>query len=102
MRIKQEDFDDFSKKFDDYVNLKSNCAVLNERDECGMTMDMYDLEAYNAELQEIAKKHNIRIFQIADDSDFDELNMYVCHIENVIIDELYKQIVHMVQYPVIV
>lgn len=102
MRIKQEDFDDFSKKFDDYVNLKSNCAVLNERDECGMTMDMYDLEAYNAELQEIAKKHNIRIFQIADDSDFDELNMYVYHIENVIIDELYKQIVHMVQYPVIV
>ena len=34
--------------------------------------------------------------------DFDELNMYVCHIENVIIDELHKQIMHMVQYPVIV
>ena len=102
MRIKSEDFDDFSKKFDDYVALKSNCAVLNERVECGITMDMYDLETYNAELQAIAQRHNIRVFQIADDSDFDELNMYVCHIEDVIIDELYKQIVHMVQYPVIV
>ena len=45
---------------------------------------------------------NKEILEFIDDSDFDELNMYVCHIENVIIDELYKQIVHMVQYPVIV
>lgn len=90
----------FEKKLEDYCFLKSSSAVLNERAELDMSMDMYDVEERKTELLEIAEKNDINIFKPADDSDYDELFMYVMHVENVLIDKLLKQIMDMVKYGV--
>lgn len=90
----------FEKKLEDYCFLKSSSAVLNERAELDMSMDMYDVEERKTELLEIAEKNDINIFKPADDSDYDELNMYVMHVENILIDKLLKQIMDMVKYGV--
>lgn len=90
----------FEKKLEDYCFLKSSSAVLNERVELDMSMDMYDVEERKTELLEIAEKNDINIFKPADDSDYDELFMYVMHVENILIDKLLKQIMDMVKYGV--
>ena len=90
----------FEKKLEDYCFLKSSSAVLNERAELDMSMDMYEVEERKTELLEIAEKNDISIFKPADDSDYDELNMYVMHVENILIDKLLKQIMDMVKYGV--
>lgn len=63
-------------------------------------MDMYEVEERKTELLEIAEKNDINIFKTADDSDYDELFMYVMHVENILIYELLRQIMDMVKYGV--
>lgn len=63
-------------------------------------MDMYEVEERKTELLEIAEKNDINIFKPEDDSDYDELFMYVMHVENILIYELLRQIMDMVKYGV--
>ena len=46
----------------------------------------------------IAKKYNINVFRVADDSDIDELKEYVLYLENKLIDELHYKLTFMYRF----
>ena len=90
------------KKFEEiltsYVYLKEYAAVAGERAELDLDEDIYSLEYHRDDLVNIAKKYNIKIFRVADDSDIDELREYVLYLENKLIDELHYKLTFMYQY----
>lgn len=90
------------KKFEEiltsYVYLKEYAAVANERAELDLDDDIYSLEYHRDDLVNIAKKYNINVFRVADDSDIDELREYVLYLENKLIDELHYKLTFMYQY----
>lgn len=90
------------KKFEEiltsYVYLKEYAAVANERAELDLDDDIYSLEYHRDDLINIAKKYNINVFRVADDSDIDELREYVLYLENKLIDELHYKLTFMYQY----
>lgn len=90
------------KKFEEvltsYVYLKEYAAVASERAELDLDEDIYSLEYHRDDLVNIAKKYNINVFRVADDSDIDELREYVLYLENKLIDELHYKLTFMYQY----
>lgn len=90
------------KKFEEiltsYVYLKEYAAVSGERAELDLDDDIYSLEYHRDDLVNIAKKYNINIFRVADDSDIDELKEYVLYLENKLINELHYKLTFMYQY----
>lgn len=90
------------KKFEEiltsYVYLKEYAAVASERAELDLDEDIYSLEYHSNDLINIAKKYNINVFRVADDSDIDELKEYVLYLENKLIDELHYKLTFMYQY----
>ena len=90
------------KKFEEiltsYVYLKEYAAVASERAELDLDEDIYSLEYHSNDLINIAKKYNINVFRVADDSDIDELREYVLYLENKLIDELHYKLTFMYQY----
>ena len=90
------------KKFEEiltsYVYLKEYAAVASERAELDLDEDIYSLEYHRDDLMNIAKKYNINVFRVADDSDIDELREYVLYLENKLIDELHYKLTFMYQY----
>ena len=90
------------KKFEEiltsYVYLKEYAAVASERAELDLDEDIYSLEYHRDDLINIAKKYNINVFRVADDSDIDELREYVLYLENKLIDELHYKLTFMYQY----
>ena len=90
------------KKFEEiltsYVYLKEYAAVASERAELDLDEDIYSLEYHSNDLINIAKKYNINVFRVADDSDIDELREYVLYLENKLIDELHYKLTFMYRY----
>ena len=90
------------KKFEEiltsYIYLKEYAAVASERAELDLDEDIYSLEYHRDDLVNIAKKYNINVFRVADDSDIDELREYVLYLENKLIDELHYKLTFMYQY----
>lgn len=90
------------KKFEEiltsYVYLKEYAAVASERAELDLDEDIYSLEYHSNDLINIAKKYNINVFRVADDSDIDELKEYVLYLENKLIDELHYKLTFMYRY----
>lgn len=90
------------KKFEEvltsYVYLKEYAAVASERAELDLDEDIYSLEYHRDDLINIAKKYNINVFRVADDSDIDELREYVLFLENKLIDELHYKLTFMYRF----
>ena len=90
------------KKFEEiltsYVYLKEYAAVASERAELDLDEDIYSLEYHRDDLVNIAKKYNINVFRVADDSDIDELREYVLYLENKLIDELHYKLTFMYRF----
>jgi len=88
----------FEKMLESYVYIKEYCAVANERAELDLDEDIYSLEYHRDDLINIAKKYDINVFRVADDSDIDELKEYVLYLENKLINELHYKLSFMYQY----
>ena len=88
----------FEKMLESYVYIKEYCAVANERAELDLDEDIYSLEYHRDDLINIAKKYDINVFRVADDSDIDELKEYVLYLENKLINELHYKLSFLYQY----
>ena len=88
----------FEKMLESYVYIKEYCAVANERAELDLDEDIYSLEYHRDDLINIAKKYDINVFRVADDSDIDELKEYVLYLENKLINELHYKLSFVYQY----